>query len=94
LKIVEISGGATAEFEPSRKRFEKWQLFHPVLWDEKNCNAKAYGIPSWPSAFLIGRDGKVFWQGNPNEATRTRPDEAAFRSLLEDHLRRERPAGK
>ena len=92
--MVEISGGATAEFEPSRKRFAKWQLQHPVLWDEKNRNAKAYGIAAWPSAFLVGRDGKVFWQGDPKDATRTKPDEAAFRALLEDHLGRESAAGR
>lgn len=27
--------------------------------------AFAFGAPAFPHAFLIGRDGKVFWQGNP-----------------------------
>jgi len=41
------------------------QLKHPVLWDAGCQNTKAYGVVAWPTAYLIGADGKVFWEGNP-----------------------------
>lgn len=94
LEVVEVSGGATAEFEPSRRLFARWELGHPGLWDHKNTNAKAYGVSAWPSAFLIGRDGTVFWQGNPGVISRSHCDELEFRALLEDHLRRAAPTGR
>ena len=48
LEVVEISGGATAEFEPSRRRYARRPPGHAVLWDRVD----AYGIDAWPSAFL------------------------------------------
>lgn len=48
-----------------RTMVEKQNLAHPVLWDDQGRNNKAYGITAWPFAYLIGPDGKVFWEGNP-----------------------------
>lgn len=61
-------------------------LNHPVLWDPDCVNTKAYGITGWPVAFLIGVDGRVFWEGNP--ATWVRRDErvAELRALIEGEL--------
>jgi hypothetical protein len=58
-----------------------------VLWDRDNLNHKNYGITSWPAAYLIGPDGKVFWQGNP-ERMQSHPDSVVkFRELLEAQLK-------
>ncbi len=62
---MEVSGGELATLKDSRKRLARWELGHPVLWDQANRNHKNYGINSWPAAYLLGADGKVFWQGNP-----------------------------
>jgi hypothetical protein len=65
---------------------EKRQLRHPVLWDKDNRNHKNYEIDSWPAAYLIGADGKVFWEGNP-ALIRSRPDELdKFRRRIEQNL--------
>ena len=86
LSVIEVSGGNLATFEESERAFAKWQVRHPVLWDRGNLNHQNYGVKSWPSAFLIGTDGKVFWQGNP-ERISARPEELqCFRSLLDNHL--------
>ena len=94
LVVVEVSGGEATPFEASRKRLTDWSVRHPVLWDRGNANAKAYAIRGWPSAFLIGPDGKVVWQGNPAAIRRTRSDETAFRDLLVGSLRKVEVARK
>ena len=84
--MIEISGGQLATLAESKEHAEKENLRHPALWDESNRNHKNYGINSWPAAFLIGADGKVFWQGNPARL-QDRPDERAkFRELLTEKL--------
>jgi hypothetical protein len=80
--IVEISGGKDAGFEFSQNRLAKWKIHHPVLWDRDNKNARAYEISGWPSAYLIGADGKVFWQGNPAAVRGRKDEEEALRMSL------------
>jgi hypothetical protein len=93
LAVVEVSGG-DAEFAPSRRRLSRWVVTHPVLWDRGNATAKAYGITEWPSAFVIGPDGTVVWQGNPAAITRDKETEADFRELLQKQLRQAELARK
>lgn len=40
---------------------------HYVLWDEDGRNHRCYGVRSWPAALLIGRDGRVIWEGRPSK---------------------------
>jgi hypothetical protein len=89
LAVVEVSGGELATFDDSARRFRRNEpVTHPVLWDRENQNHKNYAIRAWPSTYLIGPDGKVFWQGNA-AAVRTRPDEsAALRQAIEEQLKR------
>ena len=86
LHFVEVSGGKTAELKLSKWRLARWAIKHPVLWDYENETAKAYEITGWPSTYLIGPDGKVFWQGNPAPLKSNKPLELAFRDLLERNL--------
>ena len=72
--MVEITGGEQESLEVVRKNAEKQALNHPVLWD-KNCrNHRNYGLKNWPVAYLVGTDGKVFWEGNPARIV-SRPDQ-------------------
>jgi hypothetical protein len=82
LVVVEVSGGEYAAFDRSRQRLETWGVRHPVLWDRENKNTKAYAISGWPSAYLIGAGGRVFWQGNPAAFPSRKDDEEAFRTVL------------
>jgi hypothetical protein len=88
LVVVEVSGGELASLERSQKLLGDRELGHPVLWDEANRNHKTYGISSWPAAYLIGADGKVFWEGNPARARFRRQEVDEMRALLEKHLER------
>jgi len=86
LVVVEVSGGEYIEFDRSRLRLEKWHVQHPVLWDRDNKNIKTFAISGWPSAYLIGTDGRVFWQGNPGNLHSRKDDEEAFRRALVTEL--------
>jgi hypothetical protein len=88
LAVVEVSGGALASFQDSARRLARANVKHPVLWDRNNSAQKAYGVNGWPAAFLVGPDGKVFWQGNPALLRGRRDDERALRESLELQLRK------
>jgi hypothetical protein len=94
LAVIEVSGGAAVGFANSRRRLAKWDIRDPVLWDAGNANAKAYAVTGWPSAFLIGPDGRVFWQGNPATLNDDRDAELAFRERLEQQLLRSETGSK
>lgn len=85
--IIEISGGELATLDESKANVESRDLGHAVLWDAGNHNHQNYGIASWPAAFLIGADGKVFWQGNPNRMESRSADKQSFQKLLQDQLK-------
>lgn len=87
LAILEISGGKPASLEYSRKTLGVREVCHAILWDQDNRNHTNYGIRSWPTAYLIGADGTVFWEGNP-AWTHGRPEDLDnLKMLLEAQLR-------
>lgn len=38
----------------------------PVLYDQGGAMTQAYGVTAFPTAFVIGRDGRVVWEGIPS----------------------------
>jgi hypothetical protein len=92
--IIEITGGEQEPLEVVKKNAEKVGLKHPVLWDKDCRNHRQYGLKNWPVAYLIGTDGKVFWEGNPARVV-NRPDEVReFRQLIEVELKKSQEAKK
>ena len=83
---MEISGGKLATYQESQKDWQTWKLTHSALWDKDNRNHDNYGIASWPTCYLIGPDGKVFWEGNPAVSLRRERELTAFKKLLEEKL--------
>ena len=83
---MEISGGKLATYEESKHDWDQWKLKHSALWDKENRNHENYGIASWPTAYLIGPDGKVFWEGNPAVSLRREKELTSFKKLLEEKL--------
>ncbi len=89
-----MSGGAEATLAASRRDFAKAKVGHPVLWDRANANHKNYGVTEWPSAFLVGPNGAVFWQGDPMRLGGRPGERAEFRRRLAEQLdRAKQPAG-
>ena len=84
--IVEVSGGRDIPFDVAKERLSKWRIRHTVLWDKDNRNAEAYALSGWPSAYLIGGDGKVFWQGNPGALAGRKDEEETLRKAIRTQL--------
>lgn len=67
LVVVALSNEPTSTLEP----FLKTNAYTmPVASDPSETCDRAYGITGWPSTFVIGRDGKVAYVGDP---TRVEP---------------------
>lgn len=66
LVIVEVNQSIGEPLEVMRRMVAIRDLKHPVLWDADCHNTKAYGVMSWPFAYLIGADGNVFRESNPS----------------------------
>ena len=69
-----------------KRSVEKQALVHPVLWDKDCRNHRQYGLKNWPVAYLIGADGKVFWEGNPAQVMERMDRLREFRKLIEAKL--------
>lgn len=39
------------------------------MWDKDGRTCNRYGIMRYPTAYLIGKDGKVIWDGDPMKLT-------------------------
>jgi peroxiredoxin len=66
LTILDIDNGGIDQKERLEKSARK--LPFATLWDEGGKLCKTYGIRGYPSAYLIGVDGKVLWEGVPMSA--------------------------
>lgn len=85
LIIVEINQPVES-LKGMRRMVESQRLKHPVLWDEDRRNTKAYGVCDWPFAYLIGADGKVFWEGDPTRWIRREKKIKEMRAMVEWEL--------
>jgi hypothetical protein len=83
---MEISGGKLATYEESQEGWSAWKLTHSALWDKDNRNHENYGVASWPTAYIVGPDGKVFWEGNPAMLLKREKEVAKLKKLLEEKL--------
>lgn len=87
LVIIEINGGKFETRELVRDSVIKQQVPHRVLWDKDCHNTQAYAITAWPTAYLIGRDGRVVWEGNPSRIINRKQEYKKLMELLEDQLK-------
>src|SRR5688500_19193682 len=91
LTPIEIEGGASEPTEIVRASVARQELRHFVLSDQGSRNHESYGITAWPAAYLLGRDGRVVWEGNPNRVV-DRPEELAdLLALIESELAKAPP---
>lgn len=66
LVVLDINDGKADTQDELKAEVAKAALKFPVLWDSGAKNIANYGVEAFPSAFLVGVDGKVIWEGVPN----------------------------
>jgi hypothetical protein len=87
LVVIEVNQSIGEPLEVMRGMVEAGKLQHPVLWDAGCQNSKAYGVTSWPFAYLIGTDGNVFWEGNPARWIHSQQKDDFMHARIECELR-------
>jgi thiol-disulfide isomerase/thioredoxin len=65
LTVVYVNNGLMANDESARKAIAAESLAFPYFHDAKGETLRQYGIRSFPTAYLIDRQGKVVWEGAP-----------------------------
>ena len=65
--LVLVAPAPEAE-EVVRKFKEKHSIDYPLLANAQK-SAQAYGVRGYPMMFLVGKDGKVAWEGHFEDET-------------------------
>lgn len=80
LVIIDNDDGTADTFDALKASVEKGGIPYPTLWDKDGRNVEAYDVQAMPTAYLIGLDGKVIWEGVPNRKI------AEIEKLIEQEL--------
>ena len=84
--IIEVDGGRYEKLDVVAQAVKDKKTFHPVLWDEECRNTERYGVSAWPVAYLIGTDGRVVWEGNPQRIVSRKKPHQQLMKLVEAEL--------
>lgn len=76
LTIVDVDDGRIDEYSALASHVRELKLPFAVLHDEAGVVTARYGIGAYPTAYLIGADGRVLWEGHPTGADRWRVEQA------------------
>jgi thiol-disulfide isomerase/thioredoxin len=63
--VVYVNNGLMAGEEAARKAIAAESLAFPYFHDAKGETLRQFGIRSFPTAYLLDRQGKVQWEGAP-----------------------------
>jgi hypothetical protein len=65
LVVIALEDGRVTPVEAWRQRVETKAVPHPVVHDGAGANVERFEVRAYPVAYVIGRTGKVIWQGTP-----------------------------
>lgn len=65
FQVLEVDDGMQDPLNAVKRHADELILPYPILHDASGSTCTTYGVQAFPSAYLIGRDGKVVWEGNP-----------------------------
>ncbi|MCP4245787.1 MAG: redoxin family protein [bacterium] len=72
LVIIDVNNGQIDKRKVVKKHVKDAKYKFPYAWDQDAKVNKQYGVKMYPVGVLIGRDGKVIWNGSPGDE---QPDE-------------------
>ena len=65
LVVIAVEDGRATPLESWQRDVETRRTPHPVVHDGVGANVAKFEVRAYPVAYLIGRTGKVVWQGTP-----------------------------
>ena len=81
LAVVEINNGQMDSLEALQEHASEEGILFPLLHDAGGQVSGRFGVRAYPTAYLIGRDGSVIWEGHPGQAA---IHEAAIQQALQN----------
>jgi len=66
LVIIEVDNGNRDQLDDLMEHVADAGIKFPVIHDAGGRICSDFGTRLYPTAYLIGRDGKVVWEGNPS----------------------------
>jgi peroxiredoxin len=63
--VLEIDNGQMDSFDALKSHVVEAGITFPVLHDQGGKVCGRFGVRAYPTAYLIGRDGTVLWEGHP-----------------------------
>lgn len=76
LSVVYVDNGGVDALADARKEVAEQKIAFPWFHDALGATTRAYGVRSFPTAYVIDKAGKVVWDGPPGG------QEAALEALL------------
>jgi thiol-disulfide isomerase/thioredoxin len=65
LVVLTVEDGRATPLDALRQALDREEVRYPVLHDGVAANVALYEVRGFPSAYVIGRTGKVIWEGPP-----------------------------
>ena len=66
--VIDVDNGQRDSLEDVRSHVEEAGINFPVLHDTDAAVCRRFGVSGYPTAYLIGRDGRIIWTGHPFDA--------------------------
>jgi hypothetical protein len=76
LTIIDVDDGGIDRYSDVRLHIRELKIPFAVFYDGLQEVCARYEISAYPTAYLIGADGRVVWEGHPTGAERWRIEEA------------------
>ena len=63
--IIYVDNGAIDPLDYAQKAVKEQRVTYAYYHDPKANTVKAYGVRSFPTGYLLDKEGKVIWEGTP-----------------------------
>jgi thiol-disulfide isomerase/thioredoxin len=65
LVVLYVDNGLADRLDGAKTTVATRKIPYPFFHDPEGKTLAAYGVRAFPTAYLIGADGKVLWEGGP-----------------------------
>jgi thiol-disulfide isomerase/thioredoxin len=65
LVVLYVDNGLADRLDGAKATVASRKIPYPFFHDPEGKTLAAYGVRAFPTAYLIGADGKVIWEGGP-----------------------------
>lgn len=67
LRVIEVELGPATPLATLEAHLQRKGVAYPVLHDGDGSVTARFAVKAFPTAFLVGRNGRVIWHGYPTK---------------------------